>query len=49
MLFLSLSVDEDDMNEYYEKELRYSQMTRFMRSINTTGALVRPNYITRNS
>ena len=48
MLFLGLRVDDNAINEYYEKESRYSWKTLFMKSINAAGAFVRPNDITRN-
>ena len=49
MIFLGLRVDENFINEYYDKGVKISWKTLFMRSINAVGAFVRPNDITRNS
>ena len=49
MLFLGLRVDENVINEYYDKRVKVFTETLFMRSINAIGVFVSPNDITRNS
>ena len=49
MLFLGLRVDENVINEYYDKRVKVF-MKDFVHEIHKrAGALVRPNDITRNS
>ena len=48
-LFLGLRVDGMSSMNTIMKKSRYSWKTRFIRSINAAGALVRPNDMTRNS
>ena len=49
MLFIGLRVDENVINEYYDKRVKVF-MKDFVHEIHKrAGALVRPNDITRNS